>query len=186
MHIAHNSKMEVLSARFETHRASRPFMSTSREVLLRKLRERGHWALAEAAERGDTSPFAAAEYVGIVRRKEPLGTGSENAAKRRTWRIHQVLRAIESENGAAKTLASDEEASCEKSPAPALVDGGYGTLPCMVCANATAILARAEIAEIFLANAAGDGSRRPSPYGSLPRACCRRNAVTLTAAAMIG
>jgi hypothetical protein len=159
-------------------------MSTSRDILLRKLRERGHSVLAEAAERGDISPHSAAQYVGIIRGKEPEGTGSPNVTKKNMWRIHQLLRGIETQDGAAKTLAEDEPPRVEH--APALTPGGYGSLPCMSCSSPTAVLARQEIADVWAANQMGDGSRRPNPYGTLPKACCRRNAVTMTAAALIG
>src|SRR5215831_3849355 len=99
-------------------------MSTSRDVLLRKLRERGHSVLAEAAERGDVSAHSAAQYVGIVRAKDHTGNGSPNAAKRNTWRIHQLLRGIENQDGAAKPLAEDEAPRAEH--APALTPGGHG------------------------------------------------------------
>jgi hypothetical protein len=157
-------------------------MSTSRDVLLRKLRERGHSVLAEAAERGDVSAHSAALYAGIIREKEPVGTGSPNRAKK--WRIHQLLRGGVDPDGAAKTLASDVD-SPKKPELPTLTPGGYGSLPCMTCSSATAILARQEIADVFLANQSGDGSRRPNPYGALPKACCRRTAITMTAAALI-
>jgi hypothetical protein len=158
-------------------------MSTSRGVLLRKLRERGHSVLAEAAERGDVSAHAAAQYVGIVRGKEPAGNGSPNVAKLNAWRIHQLLRGIDDRDGAAKTLA-DAEAP-KKPELPTLTPGGCGSLPCMTCSAATAVLARQEIADVWAPNQMGDGSHRPNPYGTLPRACCRRNAVTMTAAALI-
>jgi len=139
--------------------------------------------LAEAAERGDISPHAAAQYVGIVREKEPDGNGSPNVAKRNVWRIHQLLRGIESGEIGAKPLAEDEPPRA--APAPALTPGGYGSLPCMSCSSPTAVMARQEIADVWAANQMGDGSRRPNPYGTLPRACCRRNAVTMDARAMI-
>jgi hypothetical protein len=139
--------------------------------------------LADAAERGDVSPHAAAQYVGIVRGREPTGNGSPNVAKLNTWRIHQLLRGIDDPDGAAKPLAKDEAPRAEH--APALTPGGHGSLPCMTCSAATAVLARQEIADVWAANQMGDGSRRPNPYGTLPRGCCRRNAVAFTAAALI-
>lgn len=143
-------------------------------------------ALAEAAERGDVSPHSAAQYVGIIRGKEPTGNGSQNAAKRNAWRIHQVLRGIESGELGAKTLAADEESPrSDEVPAPALVVGGYGSLPCLTCAAAVATLARQEICDVGAAHVAGDGSRRPAS-SPLPRACCRRGAITMSAAALIG
>jgi hypothetical protein len=141
--------------------------------------------LADAAEAGTVSAFAAAQYAGIVREKEPTGNGSRNAARTNAWRIHQVLRAMESGELEAKPLAADE-APPRPEPAHALTPGGYGSLPCMTCSSATAVLARQEIADVYLANQMGDGSRRSNPYGTLPRACCRRGAAVLTAAALIG
>src|SRR5215831_7592095 len=132
-------------------------MSTSRDVLLRKLRERGHSVLAEAAERGDVSAHAAAQYVGIVRGREPNGNGSPNVAKLNAWRIHQLLRGIDDPDGAAKTLAPDTETP-KKPELPTLTPGGYGSLPCMTCSAATAVLARQEITDVFLANQSGDRS----------------------------
>src|SRR5262245_38232217 len=136
-------------------------MSTSRDVLLRKLRQRGHSVLAEAAERGDVSAHAAAQYVGIVRGREPNGNGSPNVGKLNAWRIHQLLRGVETQDGAAKPLAENEAPRAEH--APALTPGGYGSLPCMSCSSATAVLARQEIADVWAANQMGDGSRRPNP-----------------------
>src|SRR5262249_26584903 len=160
-------------------------MSTSRHVLLRKLRERGHSVLAEAAERGDVSPYAAAQYVGIVRGRDPTGNGSPNVQKLNAWRIHQLLRGVDDPDETAKNVARDAEAP-KKPELPTLTPGGYGSLPCMACSSATAVLARQEIADVWAANQMGDGSRRPNPYGTLPRACCRRTAVTMTAAALVG
>jgi hypothetical protein len=160
-------------------------MSTSRNVLLRKLRQRGHSVLAEAAERGDVSAYAAACYAGIVREKEPSGKGSPNVSKLNAWRIHQLLRGVDDPDGAAKPLALDAEAP-KKADLPTLTPGGYGSLPCMSCSSPSAVLARQEIADVWTANQMGDGSRRPNPFGSLPRACCRRTAITMTAASLIG
>ena len=164
--------------------STRHRMSTSRDVLLRKLRERGHSVLADAAARGDVSAHSAALYAGIIREKEPAGTGSPNVSKRNLWRIHQLLRGIDDPDGAAKPLAPDVEAP-KKPELPTLTPGGCGSLPCMTCSSPTAVLARQEIVDVWTANQMGDGSRRPNPYGTLPRACCRRCATTLDASAMI-
>jgi hypothetical protein len=159
-------------------------MSTSRHVLLRKLRERGHSVLADAAANGIISAHAAAQYVGIVRGREPTGNGSPNVTKLNAWRIRQLLRGIDEPDEAAKPVALDVEAP-KKPELPTLTPGGCGSLPCMTCSSPTAVLARQEIADVWAANQMGDGSRRPNPYGTLPRACCRRNAVVMTAAALI-
>src|SRR5262249_11218682 len=143
-------------------------MSTSRDVLLRKLRERGHSVLAEAAERGDVSPHAAALYVGIVRPKDPTGNGSPTAAKTTTWRIHQRPRGMKRGERGAKPVAEGEARRPEQ--APALIPGGHGSLRCMSCSSPTAVLARQEIADVWAATQCGDGSRRPAPNGVLPRA----------------
>jgi hypothetical protein len=157
-------------------------MSTSRVVLIRKLRERGHSVLADAAETGTVSAFAAACYCGIVKERTPTGNGSPNVAKLNAWRIHQLLRGVEDPDEAARTVAKPTK----DAPAPTLTPGGCGSLPCMTCSAATAVLARQEISDIWEAAMQGDGPRRPSLTGSLPRACCRRNMVVMTAAAMIG
>ena len=165
--------------------STRHRMSTSRDVLLRKLRERGHSVLADAAARGDVSAHSAALYAGIIREKEPAGTGSPNVSKRNLWRIHQLLRGIDDPDGAAKPLAPDVEAP-KKPELPTLTPGGCGSLPCMTCSSPTAVLARQEIADIWTAAMQGDGPRRPSPNGGLPRGCCRRNIIALSAASLIG
>jgi hypothetical protein len=82
-------------------------------------------------------------------------------------------------------LAPPEEPRREE-PAVKTVPGGTGDLPCMLCSHPQAALARREIADVFLENQLGNGNRRPAPNGVLPRGCCRRNAVPLTAAALIG
>src|SRR5262249_32983207 len=97
---------------------------------------------------------------------------------------NQLLRGVDDPDGTAKTLAEDEPPRAE--PAPALTPGGYGSLPCMSCSSPTAVLARQENADVWAANQMGEGSRRPTPYGVLPRGCCRRNAVAMSAAALIG
>ena len=156
-------------------------MSTSRSVLLRKLRQRGHSVLAAAAERGDISCLAAAQYAGIVRGREPTGDGSPNVANRNAWVIHQLLRG----GGEAANPPAEEEAPPRKQ-APTLISGGDGSgLPCMLCAHPQAAIARQEISDVWVAAMQGDGPRRPSLIGSLPRACCRRGTVAMTAAALI-
>ena len=153
-------------------------------VLIRKLRQRGHSVLAEAAENGHVSAHAAAQYAGIIPERERNGRGNDNAARTIAWRIHQLLRSVDDPDGAAKPLAPDVEAP-KKPELPTLTPGGCGSLPCMTCSSPTAVLARQEIVDVWTANQMGDGSRRPNPYGTLPRACCRRCATTLDASAMI-
>jgi hypothetical protein len=67
-------------------------MSTSVAYLRKRLTDIGRQDLLDAAERGEISTFAAAEEAGLVRRQAVLGTGSENAAKRRAWAIMKATR----------------------------------------------------------------------------------------------
>jgi hypothetical protein len=65
-------------------------VSTSVAYLRKRLADIGRDDLLSAAEAGLISTFAAAEEAGLVRRKEVLGTGSPNAAKRRAWALMRV------------------------------------------------------------------------------------------------
>jgi hypothetical protein len=48
--------------------------------------------LLEGVRSGVITPFTAGVEMNYCRRREPLGTGSENAAKRRDWALHKLLR----------------------------------------------------------------------------------------------
>jgi hypothetical protein len=156
---------------------------TSRQYLCGRLRKEGHFALLAAVERGDLSAYAAAEEAGFITRRPILGTGSENAAKRRMFAVRNALRNVDAQQQ-YDVLAPTEEARREDNPA-LLTMGGAGALPCMLCSHPQATLARQEIADVFLANQLGDGSRRSASNGVLPRACCRRNLVMVDPRALI-
>jgi hypothetical protein len=157
---------------------------TSREYLCGRLRKGGHFALLAAVERGDISAFAAAEECGYVTRRLISGGGSENATKRRLYALRMALRNVDAQQQ-DNVLASTEEPRREDSAAVTTVPGGVGDLPCLYCSHPQAQLARREIADVFLENQLGNGNRRPASNGVLPRPCCRRNAVAMTAAALI-
>jgi hypothetical protein len=158
---------------------------TSREYLLGRLRKGGHFALIAAIENGTLSCYQAAEACGFVTRRPILGTGSENATKRRLFQLRAALRNVDAQQR-DDVLAPTEEARREDSAAVTTVAGGVGDLPCMLCSHPQAQLARREIADVFLENQLGNGNRRPASNGVLPRGCCRRNAAALDARAMIG
>ena len=158
---------------------------TSRQYLCGRLRKEGHFALLAAVERGDLSAYAAAEEAGFITRRPILGTGSENAAKRRMFAVRNALRNVDAQQQ-YDVLAPTEEARREDSAAVTTVAGGVGDLPCMLCSHPQAQLARREIADVFLENQLGNGNRRPASNGVLPRGCCQRNAAALDARAMIG
>ena len=157
---------------------------TSREYLLSRLRKNGHFALVAAVERGDISAFQAAEHCGYVTRRPIAGGGSENATKRRVFRLHRALRDIEAQQEGDEALAPVTEP--RRTSDRMSVAGGIGDLPCLYCSNPQAQLARREIADTFIANQMGDGSRHPAPNGVLPRGCCRRNAATMDVRALVG
>jgi hypothetical protein len=47
--------------------------------------------LLEGVRSGVISVYAAGAEMSYCRRREPLGTGSENMAKRRDWTLHKLL-----------------------------------------------------------------------------------------------
>jgi hypothetical protein len=59
-------------------------------ICARLLRDR-RFDLLEGVRSGKISAYAAAEEMNYIKRPEPLGTGSENAAKRRAWAMHRLL-----------------------------------------------------------------------------------------------
>jgi hypothetical protein len=67
-------------------------VSTSVAYLRKRLAAIGRHDLLEAAEAGLISTFAAAEACGLVTRREILGNGSENQAKKRAWAIGRITR----------------------------------------------------------------------------------------------
>jgi hypothetical protein len=158
---------------------------TGREYLKGRLRKGGHFALLAAVERGDLSAYAAAEEAGYVTRKPTLETGSQNMLRRRMFAVRNALRAGGEPLPQDEALAPAEEPRHEESTVKTVV-GGFGDLPCLYCSHPQAQLARREIADVFIENQLGNGNRRPAPNGALPKACCRRHAVTMTAAALIG
>jgi hypothetical protein len=158
---------------------------TSVAYLRQRLRKEGHFALLAAVERGDLSTYQAAEACGFVTRRPVKGGGSENATRRRMFAMRAALRGVDAQPPDDAALAPTEEARREE-PAVMTVAGGAGDLPCLYCSHPQAQLARREIADVFLENQLGNGNRRPAPNGVLPRGCCRRNLVTMSAQALIG
>jgi hypothetical protein len=162
---------------------------TSREYLIGRLRKGGHFALIAAIERGHLSAYQAAEACGYVTRRPVLGTGSENATRRRLFALRAALRDVDAQqgdDGLAPDVSRNGTDSVPKPDSPLTVPGGVGDLPCLYCSHPQSQLARREIADVFLENQLGNGNRRPALNGVLPRGCCRRNAVAMTAAALIG
>jgi hypothetical protein len=49
-------------------------------------------ALLEGVRSGVITPFAAGVEMNYTKRPEPNGRGSENAARRRDWALHKLLR----------------------------------------------------------------------------------------------
>jgi hypothetical protein len=68
----------------------------------------GFHELLRAVDAGTLTVYAASAEAGLVRRPEPLGTGSPNARKRIDWAIIQAYRGSSRANGAAE--AGDEPA----------------------------------------------------------------------------
>jgi hypothetical protein len=64
--------------------------NTDRQSLIDKLRRGHHDQLLSAVLAGTVSAYAAACEVGIIRRREVLGTGSSNQTRRRNWKLSQV------------------------------------------------------------------------------------------------
>ena len=137
-----------------------------------------------ACERGDISTYAAAEEAGFVTRRPTLGTGSENATKRRLFALRAVLRDVDAQP--QDDVLAPEEPHRPAEDGPLTVAGGTGDLPCLNCSHPQARLARREIADVFLENQLGNGNRRPAVNGVLPRGCCRRNLTAIDARALIG
>jgi hypothetical protein len=65
-------------------------MSTSVAYLRKRLAAVGRFDLLEAAERGEISVHTAAIEAQLIRRPEPTGRGSQNAAKRRAWALRRI------------------------------------------------------------------------------------------------
>jgi hypothetical protein len=65
-------------------------VSTSVAYLRKRLADIGRHDLLEACESGLVSTYACAEEAGLVKRPEPLGTGSPNAAKKRAWALMRI------------------------------------------------------------------------------------------------
>jgi len=74
----------------------------SREYLYARLVRGGFHELLRAVDAGTLTVYAAAADAGLVKRPEPLGTGSPNARKRINWAIHQAYRGSARANGATK------------------------------------------------------------------------------------
>jgi hypothetical protein len=63
---------------------------TSRDYLIRKLKEAGRNDMVAAIEAGHVSAFACVVELGWRKRAPIQGTGSPNAAKRRAWAMHKL------------------------------------------------------------------------------------------------
>jgi len=63
---------------------------TSRDYLIRRLREIGRNDMVRAIEGGLLSAYACAVEAGLRKRRPIAGTGSPNAAKRRAWVMHKL------------------------------------------------------------------------------------------------
>jgi len=101
----------------------RRLRGNSREYLYERLVRGGFHELVAAIDAGTLTVYAAAADAGLVRRPEPLGTGSPNARKRIDWAIHQAYRgSARRANGAADAEAGDE-------PAPGSSTPGSSTMP---------------------------------------------------------
>ena len=93
----------------------------SREYLYERLVRGGFHELLRAVDAGTLTVYAAAADAGLVRRPEPLGTGSPNARKRIDWAVHQAYRSARA-NGAAEVEAGDD-------PAPRSITPRSSTMP---------------------------------------------------------
>jgi hypothetical protein len=92
-------------------------VATSVAYLRKRLADIGRYDLLEACERGEVSTYAAAEDAGLVTRREVLGTGSPNQAKKRAWKLMQITR--QSPQATAPPLAKNGDGKTEFSPEPA-------------------------------------------------------------------
>jgi hypothetical protein len=63
---------------------------TSRDYLIRRLKEVGRTDMVAAIEAGHVSAFACAVEAGLRKRQPIAGTGSPNAAKRRAWAFYRL------------------------------------------------------------------------------------------------
>jgi hypothetical protein len=63
---------------------------TSRSYIITRLRREGLPHLAEAIENGEASAFEIAVELGWQKRRRVLGTGSDNEAKRRAFRLRRL------------------------------------------------------------------------------------------------
>jgi hypothetical protein len=69
----------------------RRLQGTSREYLLDRLVRAGRPDLVEAVEAGFVSAYAVAVEMGWMKRPVPLGTGSQNQAKRRRFQLDALM-----------------------------------------------------------------------------------------------
>jgi hypothetical protein len=67
-------------------------MSTSRKVIIDRLRRENMRDVADAIEAGEVSAFNVAVEMGWAKRHNILGTGSENMSKRNAWALHKVFK----------------------------------------------------------------------------------------------
>jgi hypothetical protein len=137
-------------------------MSTSVAYLRKRLTDIGRLDLLAAAERGEVSFFAASEAAGLIRRKEVLGTGSGNQARRRMWALARAT-------GQAPRLPPEPKPEIGSTPAPPrfsqetrdiiarLVEFGRADLVVLVAERRISPFQAARIAD------RGGGRRRPLP-----------------------
>ena len=68
---------------------------SGRAYVLARLRRDGHTHLIKAIETHQVSAYAVAVELGWTKRPRNLGTGSDNAEKRRAWAFHKLdVRAL--------------------------------------------------------------------------------------------
>jgi len=89
-------------------------MSTSVSYLKKRLADIGRHDLLQAAEAGLVSHFAAAEEAGLITRREVLGTGSANQARKRAYALMRITG-----KSPLRPLKPEPKPESEISPAPA-------------------------------------------------------------------
>lgn len=65
--------------------------TTSREYIIARLERDGLTKWLEAIHQGKLSAFAVACQLGWARRPPPLGTGSQNQARKRAWDVRALI-----------------------------------------------------------------------------------------------
>jgi hypothetical protein len=176
----------------------------SAAYLRSRLERDGHIELLAAVDRGELSTFAAGVEAGYTKRPEPLGTGSQNARRRRDWTIAKAYRAsAQAElaevpeapaNGqAAPTPPIDlaaairewEEAQkppvCDREPEPAPAAPppapermSFPIHGALPCTSCSHVQAAAALREVIDGYLAACRGEPRQTGSTLPRACCQR------------